>query len=66
MGGVYKDLIEDLKPTLDREVKALLMIEIWMLSASYPYLRAYVMRKVKSLLSEYYDQTEYVIKSSML
>ena len=57
-GDVYKDLIEDLKPTFDHEVKALLMVEIWMLSASYPYLRAYVMRKVKSLLSEHYDQTK--------
>lgn len=61
-GGVYIDLIEKLKPTLDHEVKTLLAVEIWMLSASYPYLRAYVMRKVKNLLSEHPDQTEYVIE----
>jgi hypothetical protein len=61
-GGVYMDLIEKLKPTLDHEVKSLLMVEIWMLSASYPYLRAYVMRKVKNLLSEHPDQTEYVLE----
>ena len=61
-GGLYIDLIEDLKPTLDHEVKTLLMVEIWMLSASYPYLRAYVMRKVKILLSEHPDQTEYVLE----
>lgn len=60
-GGMYMDLIEDLKPTHDHEVKALLTIEIWMLSTSYPYLRAYVMRKVKNLLSEHPDQTEYVL-----
>lgn len=61
-GGVYLDLIEDLKPTLDHEVKAQLTVEIWMLSSSFPYLRAYVMRKVKNLLSEHPDQAEYVIE----
>ena len=61
-GGVYMDLIENLKPGLDHEVKTQLMVEIWMLSASYPYLRAYVMRKVKNLLSEHPEQTEYVIE----
>lgn len=61
-GGVYMDLIEDLKPTLDHEVKTLLTVEIWMLSASYPYLRAYVMRKVKNTLSEHPNQTEYVLE----
>ena len=61
-GGVYMDLIEKHKPTLDHEVKTLLAVETWMLSASYPYLRAYVMRKVKSLLSEHPDQTEYVLE----
>ena len=61
-GGVYMDLIEKQKPTLDHEVKSLLMVEIWMLSASYPYLRAYVMRKVKNFLSEHPDQTEYVLE----
>lgn len=60
--GVYMDLIEDLKPTLDHEVKTLLTVEIWMLSASYPYLRAYVMRKVKNTLSEHPNQTEYVLE----
>ncbi len=61
-GGVYMDLIEDLKPTLDHEVKTLLTVEIWMLSASYPYLRAYVMRKVKNTLSEHPNQTEYILE----
>ena len=61
-GGVYMDLIEDIKPTLDHEVKTLLTVEIWMLSASYPYLRAYVMRKVKNTLSEHPNQTEYVLE----
>ena len=61
-GGVYIDLIKDLRPTLEYEVKTLLMVEIWMLSASYPYLRAYVMRKVKSLLTEYPEQTEYILE----
>lgn len=61
-GGVYMDLIEELKPTLDHEVKTLLTVEIWMLSASYPYLRAYVMRKVKNTLSEHPNQTEYVLE----
>lgn len=61
-GGVYMDLIEDLKSTLDHEVKTLLTVEIWMLSASYPYLRAYVMRKVKNTLSEHPNQTEYVLE----
>ena len=56
------DLIEDLKPTLDYEVKTLLTVEIWMLSASYPYLRAYVMRKVKNTLSEHPNQTKYVLE----
>lgn len=60
-GGIYMDLIKALEPTLDNEVKTLLTVEIWMLSASYPYLRAYVMRKVKNLLSENPCQTEYVI-----
>ena len=61
-GGMYMDLIEALEPTLDHEVKTLLTVEIWMLSASYPYLRAYVMRKVKNLLSEHPRQTKYVIE----
>ena len=61
-GAVYMDLIERLKPTLDHEVESLLTVEIWMLSASYPYLRAYVMRKVKNLLSEHPRQTKYVIE----
>ena len=62
-GGVYMDLIEDLKPTLDHDVKTLLTLEVWMLSASYPYLRAYVMRKVKNTLSEHPNQTEYVLEN---
>ena len=61
-GGIYMDLIKAIKPTLDHEVKTLLTVEIWMLSASYPYLRAYVMREVKNLLTENPCQTEYVIK----
>ena len=61
-GGVYIDLIERLKPTLDHEVKTLLTVEIWMLGSSYPYLRAYIMRKVKSLLSEHPDQMKYILE----
>lgn len=55
-GAVYSDLIERLHPTLQHEVETLLMVEIWMLSSSYPYLRAYMIRKVKGLLCEHPDK----------
>ena len=54
-GAYYSDLIERNHPTLQHEIEALLIVEIWMLSASYPYVRAYMIRKVKGLLCEHPD-----------
>lgn len=61
-GAVYKDLIEQLSPSMDVEVKALLITEIWMLSTSYPYLRAYLIRKVKELLEKHTKMTTDIIE----
>ena len=60
-GAHYQDLLEPLQLTLQHEIETLLTVEIWMLSTSFPYLRAYMMRKVKDLLSEYADQTNEMI-----
>lgn len=60
-GAYYLDLLEPLQLTLQHEIETLLTVEIWMLSTSFPYLRAYMMRKVKDLLSEYADQTNEMI-----
>ena len=60
-GAYYQDLLEPLQLTLQHEIETLLTVEIWMLSTSFPYLRAYMMRKVKDLLSEYADQTNEMI-----
>jgi len=60
-GAYYSDLIEQNHPTLQHEIEALLMVEIWMLSASYPYVRAYVIRRVKSLLCEHPNLAEKMI-----
>ena len=49
-GANYSDLIERNHLTLHHEIETLLMVEIWMLSASYPFVRSYVIRKVKELL----------------
>lgn len=52
-GAYYADLIEGLNPTLQHEIEALLTVEIWMLSTSYPYLRAYIIRRIKGLMCSY-------------
>lgn len=54
-GAYYSDLVERNHPTLQHEIETLLMVEIWMLSASYPYVRAYMIRRVKALLCEHPD-----------
>lgn len=58
----YMDLIDPLHPTLQHEIETLLTIEIWMLSSSYPYLRAYMIRKVKELLAKNPDKTKIMIE----
>lgn len=60
-GAYYQDLLEPLQLTLQHEIETLLTVEIWMLSTSFPYLRAYMMRKVKELLSEHADKTNEMI-----
>ncbi|MDO4186745.1 MAG: serine protease [Bacteroidales bacterium] len=60
-GAYYQDLLEPLQLTLQHEIETLLSVEIWMLSTSFPYLRAYMMRKVKDLLSEHADKTNEMI-----
>lgn len=60
-GAFYQDLLEPLQFTLQHEIETLLTVEIWMLSTSFPYLRAYIMRKVKDLLSEYANKTNEMI-----
>lgn len=60
-GAYYQDLLEPLQPTLQYEIETLLTVEIWMLSTSFPYLRAYMMRKVKDILSEHADKTKEMI-----
>ena len=60
-GAYYQDLLEPLQLTLQHEIETLLTVEIWMLSTSFPYLRAYMMRKVKDLLSEHADKTNEMI-----
>ena len=55
-GAYYSDLVEKLHPTLQHEIETLLIVETWMLSASYPYIRAYMIRKLKSLLCEHPDK----------
>lgn len=52
-GAIYKDVIESLNPTLQHEIKTLLVIQTWMLSSSFPYLRTYIIRKIKKLLDKY-------------
>lgn len=61
-GDIYKDLIESLDPTLPHEIETLLEIETWMLSSSYPYLRAYMIRKIKGLLAKHPDKTNWLIE----
>lgn len=58
-GAYYDDLIGNLHLGLQHEIETLLIVEIWMLAASYPYLRAYVIRKVKGLLC---DNPEMAVK----
>ena len=54
-GEVYLQIIEDTQSTLLHEVEALLIIETWMLSSSYPYLRAYLIRQItRNLLKNPY------------
>ena len=60
-GAYYQDLLEPLQPSLQHEIETLLTVEIWMLSTSFPYLRAYMMRKVKELLSEHADKASKMI-----
>lgn len=60
-GAYYKDLIEPLHPMLNHEVETLLIVETWMLSTSFPYLRAYMIRRVKWLLERNSDKTEWLI-----
>lgn len=60
-GAYYQDLLEPLQLTLQHEIETLLTVEIWMLSTSFPYLRAYMMRKVKDLLSEHAGKTNEMI-----
>jgi hypothetical protein len=60
-GAYYSDLIERNHPTLQHEIETLLMVEIWMLSASYPFVRSYVIRKVKGLLCKYPVMVEKMI-----
>lgn len=60
-GAYYQDLLEPLQLTLQHEIETLLTVEIWMLSTSFPYLRAYIMRKMKDLLSEYSNKTNEMI-----
>lgn len=61
-GAVYMDIIEPLEPTLPHEIETLLAMETWMLSSSYPYLRAYMIRKVKGLLAKHPDKTRWLIE----
>ena len=60
-GAYYQDLLGPLQLTLQHEIETLLTVEIWMLSTSFPYLRAYTMRRVKDLLSEHADITNKMI-----
>ena len=61
-GAIYKDVIESLNPTLQHEIKTLLVIQTWMLSSSFPYLRTYIIRKIKKLLDKYPDETPGLIE----
>lgn len=61
-GAIYKDLIESLNPTLRHEVRALLVMQTWMLSSSFPYLRAYIIRRIKELLTKHPSETLWLIE----
>ncbi len=57
-GAVYKDAIEEtLYTKLPHEIKTLLVIQTWMLSSSFPYLRTYIIRRIKDLLENYPNNT---------
>lgn len=58
----YKELIDKIKPVSSIEFKTLLLIETWMLTTSYPYIRYYIMRKLQDILTKHPEHINYLIE----
>lgn len=60
-GREYRRLIENINAKQGGSIPwTLILVETWMLSSSYPYIRSYVVRKLKEMLV---DNKQYIIKS---
>lgn len=61
MGAAYQDYMGRINVTMKKEAWSMMLLESWMLSSSYPYLRAYFLRKLKKLMVDYPQLTGLLI-----
>lgn len=62
MGAAYQDYMGRINVSMEKEALSMMLLETWMLSASYPYLRAYFLRKLKALMEQYSSLVEILIE----